>query len=474
VSTETALQPAETLARSRRLAVWGAAGLGLGGTWFWLYSPWESGMLTALAIGIFWLGFIPMLRWLQRNDDSYPLIEVLQLTLVPFYAIPLITEHSAIADYPESVLERAAGLVICFQLGCSLGGFLRSRTYVAKPRRGWLTEEVFGPGALRLTAYTLTLNTAWLLVSGFQLVEIPREVFGTFRAIFFGIGTISLFIQARLWGAGRLDLIGRILLVANLGLQMAFTFRSLLLITGLILLLIALIGYFSTARRLPWVAIAVALPVVAILHNGKHQMRAEYWGEYARSTGLAELPDFYAEWFRHGLSADRGGSRTSLLLERASLLQIVCYVVETVPEQSPHLGGRTYWLIPPQVFPRFLWPQKPSPNDSVKMLSVHLGLLSAEQAEHTSIGYGLISEAVANFGLAGVAVLAVVLGWLLRWVSLGTAHTPTLSVPGIFRILCLAWCLSAETTLVVWLSSFYQACIAVFVPLMAWRLVANR
>jgi hypothetical protein len=307
-----------------------------------------------------------------------------------------------------------------------------------------------------------------------QVIEIPRELFGTLRAIFFGIGTISLFIQARLWGENRLDLVGRCLVVANVIVQMAFTFHSLLLIRGLTILLIALLGYFSTARRLPWLVIACTLPIIAILHNGKYKMRDAYWSESARAPTLSTLPAFYTEWFQYGLAAQRGGSRTALLFERASLLQIVCYVVDSVPARTPPLSGDTYWLIPPQVIPRFLWPSKPSPNDSVKLLSVRLGILTPEQAEHTSIAYGLIAEAMANFGLWGVAGMAVVLGWFLRWVGLGTAHKPTLSPAGLFRILCLAWCLSAETTLVVWLSSFYQACIAVFLPLFAWRLLSKR
>ncbi|MBI2497078.1 MAG: hypothetical protein HYV75_03870, partial [Opitutae bacterium] len=119
----------------------------------------------------------------------------------------------------------------------------------------------------------------------------------------------------------------------------------------------------------------------------------------------------------------------------------------------------------PQVFPRFIWPGKPSPNDSVKILSVNLGILSAEQAETTSIGYGLIAEAYVNFGFISTGILGFLLGWLLRRAALVTADCSTLSAGGIFRILCLAWCLNTETTLAVWLSSFYQACVAIFVPL---------
>jgi hypothetical protein len=156
-------------------------------------------------------------------------------------------------------------------------------------------------------------------------------------------------------------------------------------------------------------------------------------------------------------------------MERASLFQLVCYALDTVPDRTPFLMGETYSYVPPQVVPRFLWPTKPSPNDSVKTLSVKLGVLTADQAETTSIGYGLITEGYVNFGLYGPAILGLILGWALRKTALGTAQCSTISGGGILRILCLAWCLNAETTMAVWLSSFYQACIAIFVPLLFYK-----
>src|ERR1019366_7431417 len=94
---------------------------------------------------------------------------------------------------------------------------------------------------------------------------------------------------------------------------------------------------------------------------------------------------------------------------------------------------------------------------------------SEEQDETTSIGYGLIAEAYANFGFYGNAGLALLLGLAARRIARSTATCGTFSIGGIFRILGLAWCLNAETTLAVCLSSLYQACIAIVVPLLFYR-----
>lgn len=460
---------AHQLAMGGYVALVGAAGF------FWYKSIWLDPLLTAAGVGILALGIVPMIRWLQRHDEAYPLPELLQFTLVPFYALPLLTAHPEVARYPEPILLQAAGLVLLFQLFCVLGAALADRSHHSGEPAAWLAEDLVAEDSLRFSAYTLTLTTAWLTVANFTTF-IPPELTGTLRAVFFGVGTISAFIQARMWGAGQLHQGQRVLFVANLLLQFILMNLSLVLVTTMIMLLLVLVGYFSSARRLPLMVCGLAVLLFALLHAGKHKMRDKYWGEYGQSVAVLGVPAFYAEWIEHGLAgmlrrdsdADPA-TRNSSLMERASLFQLVCYALDTVPDRTPFFRGETYAYIPSQVIPRFLWANKPSPNDSVKTLSVKLGVLSAEQAETTSIGYGLITEAYVNFGTYGPTVLGLLLGWALRKLARLTATCGTLSAGGILRILCLAWCLNAETTMAVWLSSFYQACIAILVPLFFYK-----
>lgn len=467
-------------ARIRRLVNLSLGAFAIGVTYYWFNSPWPSMHLNALAILMCFMGIWPMLKWLLRNDTSYPLMEVMQMTLVPFYAVPLMTAHEAVVLYPESVLIKAAWLVVVFQICCSLGGLVVERNFRPARFRPWWSDELFAEDNLKFTNYTLGVTTAWLLISNFTEF-IPSEMTGTLRAIFFGIGIISGFIQARMWGSGHLDQSSKIYFAVNIVLQMILSSLSLLLISSLITFLLVMVGYFSAARRVPLLACAIALPIFVILHSGKTKMREIYWSNISRLDTIDQVPAYYYEWFQYGLESggnivetEENTHNRSNLFERASLFQIVCYAVDTVPDRTAYLNGDTYVLIPPQIVPRFLWPDKPSPNDSVKILSVRLGLLNADQAKSTSIGYGLIAESYINFGLYGTAVLGFIVGWGLHQVSRATAICTTLSMGGIFRILALAWCLNTETTLVVWTSSFYQACIAIFAPLYAYRSLFSR
>lgn len=449
--------------------------------YFGLRADFDDPLLKTTALLTLALGAFPIIRWLKRNDDTYPIVEVLLLTTVPFYAVPVLTGHEALREFSDELLIRAALVVIVFQLGCLAGSALSARSYHPdrRFRREWLRTEILPEAKMHFTAYTALLNTLWLFVSTYS-TQIPAELTGTLRAVFFGIGIISLFIQGRMWGAGLLPLSLKILFWVNVTVLLVLSLASLVLITGISLLLTAAVGYFSAARRVPWVPIIVLLPIIAVLHNGKAQMRTIYWDRQTPQPRLSELPAYYTQWAEFGLAVPKEEEReedknalTYGLMRRASLYHIVCITVDTMPERTPYLAGASYAMIPSQVLPRFLWPNKPSPQSSVRLLAINLGIQTEEATESTSIAFGMLSEAYANFGYFCVGLLGLTFGWLFRRLAISTTDCATLSPAGLLRILCLVWCLSAETTLAMWFSSFYQACIAIGVPLLAWKSFFN-
>jgi hypothetical protein len=176
---------------------------------------------------------------------------------------------------------------------------------------------------------------------------------------------------------------------------------------------------------------------------------------------VTELPAFFGEWIQDGLDLHQKSGLTGKLLERTSLFQIICLVVDNTPDRLPCLDGLTYGQIPGQFVPRFFWPEKPVAHISTYTLSIYYGLQRPEDTEKTTIAFGLLAEAYANFGFYGAGLLGAVFAFCLKKYGLWTQQSPILSNAGLLLVLLMAWSFQTELTLSIWLSSLFQAAVAV-------------
>jgi len=414
------------------------------------------------------LATLPGILWAKEGGIRMPIFEVYALTPFTTYALPLLNGHAQLLAYPPETVTLAAWTVLLFQVTL-IATFLAVR---GRPiRHRFFTEEIIDQKLMRFVGYGLSLATVYSYLSTFT-GWVPEEYVSVARALFSGIALVCLFVETQRWGRGDLPQRALANLLINLSLQIAFEFSSLFLVGGLSLLILALVGYVSGSRRLPVMSIVAILAAMAVLHNGKSTMRDRYWGleeDRHRQPTLTELPGFFLEWFHAGLQTDplkaetaveSDSKLTSKLFARTSLLHILCLVVYEAPDHRPFLAGETYKDIPGQLVPRLLWPAKPRGHVSTYRLAVHFGLQSEEETEHTTIGFGMLSEAYANFGMLGAALLAIVMGSFYKKVQTATAESPLLSFGGLFLIILMAWSFQTEFTLSIWLSSMFQACIA--------------
>jgi hypothetical protein len=83
----------------------------------------------------------------------------------------------------------------------------------------------------------------------------------------------------------------------------------------------------------------------------------------------------------------------------------------------------------------------------------------------------MIAEAYANFGFPGVALLAFVMGAFYKTVQARTAQSSLLSFAGLFLVVLMAWSFQTEWPMSLWLSSMFQASLAILgLPLIARQL----
>src|SRR5262249_6314677 len=127
------------------------------------------------------------------------------------------------------------------------------------------------------------------------------------------------------------------------------------------------------------------------------------------------------------------------LLNRTSLFQMVCLVVENTPKRLPFVDGETYADILPQLIPRFFWEAvgltKPLGHVSTYFLAIYYGLQDENATLRTTIGFGIVAEAYANYGFFGLAALGFLIGAASKIVTRWTQNSPIFSYPGLVMVL---------------------------------------
>jgi hypothetical protein len=243
---------------------------------------------------------------------------------------------------------------------------------------------------------------------------------------------------------------------------------NLFLVGGLMYCAAALLGYAVTAKRIPWAAVAVTFAVLAILHAGKFETRDKYWSletSGLKEPSIAQVPEMMADWVSNGLASLLSGNPRDSgdILERASLLQMVLLVQRETPDFVPFLSGETYRLLPLMVVPRFLEKDKTISQAGLNLLSITYGLQREEDTGNTTIGWGLVAEGYANFGLWGVIGIGVVLGVLCGALTRFSAGSSANSLPMFLTIAATLALMDVEADFSYLIVTLVQTVIATLV-----------
>ncbi|MFM1747502.1 MAG: hypothetical protein RLZZ188_1168 [Verrucomicrobiota bacterium] len=416
-----------------------------------------------LGLAMLALAVVPALVWARKGAKGLPAFEVFVLMTANAYALPLLSGHLAVRAYDMEVITESALTLIAFQLS-AISAFLVTRGWPGKS--SFFTSEVLTKDLQKFVLQGMVVSTAYAFISTFYPSLIPYEYNSVIRAVAFGVGMVTIFSESRRWGLGGMSLSEKGFFSVMLAVQVVSNFATLFLVTGMSVVVLALVGYVTGARKLPFAATAVVFAVAALLHNGKSTMRGKYWNneEVSSRREVQDLPGFLSEWIEAGLTPSREQEEKAMakkLLERSSVFHILCLVVANSPHPLPYLGGETYRHVPGQLIPRFFWPEKPQAHIATDILCIYYGLQDEVTVRNATIGFGMICEAYANFGLTGVIVFGVLLGFLFRKAQRATENSPLLSYAGMFMIVLTAWSFQTEANLAIWLSSMFQGLIAV-------------
>lgn len=387
-------------------------------------------VLTAAAL--------PIMLWVRAGAIGIPVFPIIAALYYVFYALPILRDHVLFFTNPE--IDRAAETVSLFLVCATAAYALVTRNVTSRHfvDRSTVFLDRHVPRLIILGLGVGAVFNIFVMIHVFDSVGPYLEVLRSFALT---LSSVSAYLLGYARARRMLRWSRWLQAVVLLGVITIASVISLFLIGVLTILACAFLGYIVAGRRIPWVTVISCVAVLGVLHSGKGEMRAKYWGTYtANQITLTAAPEVLYHWFRVGfdniMAGDRAGGDN--IVDRASLLHMVMRVQRKTPDEIPYFEGATYELFPKMIVPRMFNPDKVASQRALQILSIRYGLQTEESALSTTIGWGLVAEAYANFGLGGVIAIGILYGLLtggfMRW----SAFSPTLSIPNLVTIAATA------------------------------------
>jgi len=417
-------------------------------------------MLGAMPTAI--TAMFPAYAWCARHVRGVPIFPLFALTYLWTYAMPLVSQHPAIVVYDEVAVLAAGWTVTGFLMLATLAWYL----FAASPAPVLRTERVLKENHGRAFFFAMIVS-AGLFTMGVtgQWLELEAGVFSIVRSVLFASATVGLFALSYQWGKGDLPPTQRLAFAGAFVFYLLSQMSSLLLVGAIVAAGLVIVGYTTGRRYFPWVWVLGAVMMFGFLHLGKGPMREQYWGPGPQPVQIWNYPGFFAEWFAYAseeINMTNSTAPPQPIYERVSLAHLLLKVQSETPESVPYLYGATYAIVPRLLIPRILEPDKLIAHEGTTILNVHYRIQTREGTATTTIGWGLLNEAYANFGLLGVAGLGLLLGGMYGWVTRKTADASVLALRSLVAMTFAALAVQAEFTAGVYVSALFQSLISVW------------
>lgn len=379
-----------------------------------------QGLLAFALLLIPWRAY---LHWQRSSDNAIPVFAMLSFMYWLYYGVPLFLDEQIVSTIYEPIGHDLTDAGISKALIMALTGvcFL------------WLgmnarIVQSFVPAipklSLELTHRNMRYVRAVLIVGSLlSLSDLPLLFIGEGSRQLFTIvvSVVPLLAFALLFREvirGESDLVDRVLVVGFLavrfitGLSSGWlgVFASIVLICGAI--------YVVERRRLPRAALVTVVLFTVFFQVGKEDFRKTYWrqddpGQGGRVERVAFWIQASFEKWEQTITDSSGESFRRALnpsVSRVSLLNQTANVIEQTPSVIPYQNGQLYSYLIVTWIPRFVWPEKPSVNDSNRYYQVAYGLTAEDQLGNVSIAVGFLAEAFINFGWIGVILVMFLVG----------------------------------------------------------------
>ncbi len=417
-------------------------------------------LITAAAL-------LPTYLWCSGKALGMPIFPLFSLTYIWTYGLPLVTKHPKVLTYsPESHLFASITVAGFLALGTIIWfRFVKSPPPLPKSYRA-LSDEKGDLFFLFILGISIFFNVA--NAGGWLFLFLYGGIFTAVRAAILGLTILASFVLAYRLGTQELSKQKSRLFLILLITYIVTNAVGLLLVGGASTFLVATTAFIIGRQKIPVLPIIIALVCLSFLHSGKAEMRAKYWfGNQPALVQPWQYPNWFAEWagytwdYFHKQDDLSTSPKKQSFLERSSVIHLFLLAQDRSPEPIPYLYGKTYTILPQLLVPRILNPNKIRSHEGTYLLNIHYGLQTRKATYTTTIGWGLLAESYANFGLLGCAGLAIVLGTAYGKVTRWSINAPILSVQSLFAVLFLAYAFQTEWSAGVYIAALAQSSIVI-------------
>ena len=370
---------------------------------------------ATLAASVVALTIMAGTRYLQSRGDELPFLTFALLHFSLLFALPVLWPDTTIRAWAshQPYLRQALLLVVLCALALCLGHGLATR---------FLKLPVQWVAALLPQVSAHTLKAKWL-IAGLIAVSI---VVGALTNLAIGtdrLGPLSFVLSTALdpvflfalaayayyrghWQGGRIVFWGMFLLLLGSG---AFTGQIDPMLKPV---LVVLVARFVLLRKLPvWIPLLLIIGFV-LVNPIKNQYRQLMRGD--EGVSVVEIGSIWFQaWSAAGYGArpERAARATQARLNE---LVYVANAVEAVPHRVDYQYGYPWRSMLVAFVPRVLWPDKPDirriyPTE----WGVQFGYIDAGDHGSVAMNLPLPVDGYWNFGVAGVALVGLILGLVL-------------------------------------------------------------
>jgi hypothetical protein len=429
-----------------------------------LYSPETKDVwINVGAVMITGAALLPSYLWCAGKAQGIPIFPLFAITYVWTHALPLISNHPEIKLYPV-VNQLYASLTTAGFLGLgTLIWFQWVKSLPSAPkfyralgsRKG---DEFF------LLAFAITIGFNMANTGGW-FGALDGGSFAIVRNTVVALTALSAFVLSYRFGTQDLSKQQSRLFIILIIAFMVTNSLGFLLVGAASVFLSAATAFIIGRKKIPLITMVIAIACLSFFHAGKGAMRAKYWfnPDVPAFVQPWQYPAVYAEWIDSSLKHFAKPETTvpdeedgQSLAERSSVIHMLMLTQGLSPQPIPFLNGKTYAILPELLVPRVLNENKIRSHEGTFMLSVHYGRQTYEDTATTTIGWGMLAESYANFGVLGCIGLAVVFGNLYGLATRWSINAPILSLRSLSTVLILTYAFQTEWTAGVYVAAAAQ------------------